>query len=559
LPRIPVYNVTAQISGQAGSTSVPQISQAATSGAIASQTDSLSKGLQAISNVAANVVKLESERIIAKENIKYKTMLDTTEKLIQANFADQPELWMDYYENGFTVGEQYVPGRANIVSEIQNNKYKYDFINNSVLNQTEINNLAIREDLFEGYLKETKKQNLIAFEDTSKILGGDLGNSVNGDTPEFDTKLFLLLEELNKYSSGGGNNPVGFQQEVFELALSNALYTEYGNRKPEQNINLLPNEVTNSNILEIMKRMDDDVVRATFDKFSDEADETFKENNSVNAKKITEGKQKVNTYMELYDHPDTTITEKNEIAKNISQFSDVFFEEGEKLDFLQYHERNVETDFELQFNRVGNQTLADDLTLKFNERKISFAEVRKFFSELNVEQQQKLLTLKDERANENYTLASKAVKTYFGFSEFIQPNLDDETNPLSKAIIAQSTDMAIQIFNNRVLSEGKDLDFVMEIENISQQVIKTQKKRIERGLQVAIDNFAEFNTNIDFLETPINEINPYNVLEVINKTIENIQNSDLSKGVKNEKIFYLEGYDAQNRDLLIMLESFANE
>lgn len=557
MPRIPVYNVTAQISGQAGSTSVPQISQAATSGAIASQTDSLSKGLQAISNVAANVVKLESERIIAKENIKYKTMLDTTEKLIQANFADQPELWMDYYENGFTVGEQYVPGRANIVSEIQNNKYKYDFINNSVLNQTEINNLAIREDLFEGYLKETKKQNLIAFEDTSKILGGDLGNSVNGDTPEFDTKLFLLEQELNKYASGGGNNPVGFQQEVFELALSNALFTEYGNRDAEDNINLLPSEVTNSNILEIMKRMDDDVVRATFDKFSDEADETIKDFNAIRSKKIDEGKFKINELMILYDNPNTSNTQKNEVAKIILSTDSIFFEEGEKLAFEQYHNQVVESGYQLNFNMTGDEALATRLTNLYMQNLIGFEEIRKNFPLLNIEQQKNLMSLKDAKSKENYNLANKVVKQVLGFSDLVQPN-SLNTEKFSEQFINQSTQMVIKEFNRKILETGKDQDYPALIDSIANEVLSNQSSRLKIALQESINTFPYFPG--EHLSIAQENINPDNILEVLEQTKKNIQNNtDLSKTEKSKLFYNLDLFDFEFGDLLRMYTSLKNE
>lgn len=159
MPRIPVYNLTGTISGQAGSTAVPQISQAATSGAIAQQTDSVAKGLGEVAKFASVVVKNESDRIIAQENLKYQTKLDNLQKIIQGNLATQPELWMDAYENGFTtVDGQTVQGRAAIISEIQSNEYKYDFIKSSVINQANINNLVYRGKIFDEYLKETKNK-----------------------------------------------------------------------------------------------------------------------------------------------------------------------------------------------------------------------------------------------------------------------------------------------------------------------------------------------------------------------------------------------------------------
>ena len=120
MPKIPIYNPRTQIQGQAGSTIVPTISQSSTSGAIASQSDTLSKSLTAVSNFANVLIKNESERIVSQEAIKYKTLLDTTQKNIQTQFADQPEMWMQKYEDA----------KSLIVNEINNNTYKYDFIKN---------------------------------------------------------------------------------------------------------------------------------------------------------------------------------------------------------------------------------------------------------------------------------------------------------------------------------------------------------------------------------------------------------------------------------------------
>ena len=568
MPRIPVYNITSSISGQAGSTATPQISQAATSGAIASQTDSLVTGLQNVSKVAANVVKLESDRIIAKENIKYKTLLDTTEKLIQANLADQPERWMDAYENGFTIGEQYVPGRLAIATEIRNNKYKYDFINQSVANNFEVNNLTIREGLFDNYLKETKKQNLIVIEEQSNILGGDLGNSVNMDTPEFDAKLVLLQETLAAYVTSGGNKPVEFAQQVYKDALANALQTEYGNRDPEDNINMMVEDITNPNILQIMNYMDDVNIREVLETFSDEADEQFSDFNTVKNKKIQEGKDRVNDLMILYDNPKTSITEKNEIAKillgvtdGIPNTTDLFFEPGGKNAFAQYHAQNLETNFKLSFNKTGNESLAIRLQRQYLDGDITFVEVEKYFPELNITQQNTLSGLRDERAKEQYTLAKEVIKGYFGFSGLVQPNPFKADDPID-ILIEEATSRALQMFNVEVLKEGKGQDFETLIPKIAEKVYKDQKDRIFAEVNRQISTHAKLNSVeiAPYLSIPIEDITPMNVRKVIEDTEQNIQNdTELSKGQKRTLRINANQFIFDNEDLLIMMESYGNE
>ena len=558
MPRIPIYNVTARIQGQAGSTSVPQISQAATSGAIASQTDSLVSGLQNVSKVASNIVKIESERIVAKENIKYKTMLDNTEKLIQANLANEPERWMDAYENGFTIGETYVPGRLAIMSEIRNNKYKYDFINQSVANAAEVNNLTIREGLFDNYLKETKKQQLIVYEDQAKILAGDIGESINLDTTDFDVKMLGLAEAVNGYTNGGGKDPIAFNQEVLGMALSDAIQTEYGKRDPEDNINLLPTEVTNPNIRTIMNYMDDTEIRKIFETFTDEADEQFKDFNAVRNKKIEEGKDKVAEMMILYDNPKTSITEKNEIAKFLAGTEDIFFEPGEKLSFSQYHELQVNNEYEISFNRTGNASLTAVLTRQYLDRKITFADIRKRFPELSLDEQATLSNLKTARKQEQFIFAEKVIKRFFGYNDLNQINIFNE-NDLAEQYIQQATNLALQQFNNLILEKGKDLDFQTEIQKIGKSVYEDQKDNLFSLIAESIKNY-EFETYSKYISVPINEILPSNVLQVIADAKQNIQNDpDLSPGAKENLKFLVGQFKFDNENLLKMMESYRNE
>lgn len=558
MPRIPIYNVTARIQGQAGSTSVPQISQGATSGAIASQTDSLVTGLQNVSKVASNIVKIESERIVAKENIKYKTMLDNTDKLIQANLANEPERWMDAYENGFTIGETYIPGRLAIMSEIRNNKYKYDFINQSVANAAEVNNLTIREGLFENYLKETKKQQLIVFEDQSKILAGDIGESINMDTTEFDVKMLGLSEAVTGYRNGGGKDPVAFEQEVLGMALSDALQTEYGNRPPEDNINLLPSEVTNPNILTIMNYMDDTEIRKIFEDFSDAADKQFDDFNSVRNHKIDEGKDKVAEMMIMYDNPKTSIAQKNEIAKFLAGTEDVFFEPGEKLGFAQYHQLQVENEYDISFNRTGNPSLTAVLTRQYLDRKITFAEVRKRFSELSLDEQATLSNLKTGRKQEQYIFAEKVIKGLFGFSTLNEFNIFSEDS-LAEQYIQKSTNIALQRFNNLILEKGKDLDFQTEIKKIGDQVYLESKDALFSLIAKNIREFDFFESSL-YVSVPFNEINPSNVLKVIADTKQNIQNAtNLNPGAKQNLKYKVGQFIFDNKDLLDMMESYNNE
>ena len=546
MPRIPIYNLTGTISGQAGSTAVPQISQASTSGAIAQQTDAVAKGLGEVAKFASVVVKNESDRIIAQENLKYQTKLDNLQKIIQGNLSTQPELWMDAYENGFTTADGLlVQGRAAIISEIQSNEYKYDFIKGSVINQANINNLVYRGKIFDEYLKETKKQNLMVFEDSANVQADALGTNITLDEPEFMQLMTNLEFTINEYQAGGGSKPVEFYQEMFSNALSTALSEEYSSNEPERNLLLSPDKITNPNILAMMTKMDNDTIQDVFADFTKAENNRYKRNEIIEKEAIEQQKFKKDELVFDYYNQDTKLDQRNIIFDKLMAMPNDVYSPSEKNNLQQFQNLVLENDGKIPFNPNGDQALADLIEVQLANNSITYAQALKHFPSLNKEQQQSINTLVKADNTFNYNNAKKYIRTHFGLpveSIIMGDKLSDH-----EQLIHGMTNAAITIFEELNFKNEGNLNFQTQIPKILEDVktnyrseVTSTINNVSSNLKVMFDKY-----NIDF-----GTVTPQNISQKILELENSITVSEFEPIIKKEDQLTVDRFKISNSKLL---------
>lgn len=546
MPRIPIYNLTGTISGQAGSTAVPQISQASTSGAIAQQTDAVAKGLGEVAKFASVVVKNESDRIIAQENLKYQTKLDNLQKIIQGNLSTQPELWMDAYENGFTTADGLlVQGRAAIISEIQSNEYKYDFIKGSVINQANINNLVYRGKIFDEYLKETKKQNLMVFEDSANVQADALGSNITLDAPEFMQLMTNLEFTINEYQAGGGSKPVEFYQEMFSNALSTALSEEYSSNEPERNLLLSPDKITNPNILAMMTKMDNDTIQDVFADFTKAENNRYKRNEIIEKEAVEQQKFKKDELVFDYYNQDTKLDQRNIIFDKLMAMPNDVYSPSEKNNLQQFQNLVLENDGKIPFNPNGDQALADLIEVQLANNSITYAQALKHFPSLNKEQQQSINTLVKADNTFNYNNAKKYIRTHFGLpveSIIMGDKLSDH-----EQLIHGMTNAAITIFEELNFKNEGNLNFQTQIPKILEDVktnyrseVTSTINNVSSILKVMFDKY-----NIDF-----GTVTPQNISQKILELENSITVSEFDPKIKKEDQLTVDRFKISNSKLL---------
>ena len=546
MPRIPIYNLTGTISGQAGSTAVPQISQASTSGAIAQQTDAVAKGLGEVAKFASVVVKNESDRIIAQENLKYQTKLDNLQKIIQGNLSTQPELWMDAYENGFTTADGLlVQGRAAIISEIQSNEYKYDFIKGSVINQANINNLVYRGKIFDEYLKETKKQNLMVFEDSANVQADALGTNITLDEPEFMQLMTNLEFTINEYQAGGGSKPVEFYQEMFSNALSTALSEEYSGKEPERNLLLSPDKITNPNILAMMTKMDNDTIQDVFADFTKAENNRYKRNEIIEKEAVEQQKFKKDELVFDYYNQDTKLDQRNIIFDKLMAMPNDVYSPSEKNNLQQFQNLVLENDGKIPFNPNGDQALADLIEVQLAQNNMTYAQALKHFPSLNKEQQQSINTLVKADNTFNYNNAKKYIRTHFGLpveSIIMGDKLSDH-----EQLIHGMTNAAITIFEELNFKNEGNLNFQTQIPKILEDVktnyrseVTSTINNVSSNLKVMFDKY-----NIDF-----GTVTPQNISQKILELENSITVSEFDPKIKKEDQLTVDRFKISNSKLL---------
>lgn len=545
MPRIPVYNLTGTISGQAGSTAVPQISQAATSGAIAQQTDAVAKGLGEVAKFASVVVKNESDRIIAQENLKYQTKLDNLQKIIQGNLATQPELWMDAYENGFTtVDGQTVQGRAAIISEIQSNEYKYDFIKGSVINQANINNLVYRGKIFDEYLKETKKQNLMVFEDSANRQADAVGSNITLDAPDFTQLMNDLDLQINNYQANGGSKPVEFFQEMYGNALSVALSEEYSGKLPERNLLLTPEKITNPNIIAMMEKMDDDTIKDVFKNFTKDEKNRYDRNKILEDEAIEQQTLLKDELVADYYNQNTKLNDRTIIFDKLMNLPGDVFSPSDKVNLQQFQNIVLENNGKIPFNPEGDQDRADLIEVMLANNTMTYAEALKFFPSLNKQQQQSINNLVKAENTLDYNNAKKYIQTHFGVSA--ENFIIGDTLTEHEQLIHSMTNSALSIFEERNFKEQGKLNFQIEIPQILEKVKSDYRVNVVERINVSSAElkllFEKYNVNF----TDVTEKNIKNKLLILQQAI---IDSEFQPSIKKEDDLKILRFNQKYRDL----------
>ena len=489
MPKIPIYNPRTQIQGQAGSTIVPTISQSSTSGAIASQSDTLSKSLIAVSDFANVLIKNESERIVSQEAIKYKTLLDTTQKNIQTQFADQPEMWMQKYEDA----------KSLIVNEINNNTYKYDFIKNQVSNQVELDYLPLRNTLFSEYTKQTKIQNSLRNQEIALDSGKSLGSYVNQGQEDFEYILGQTIDHILKYSqSNSASSSKKLQTDAFTNAALSGLDAIYGSGDALTNSFLQLNDIENENLKEIFSYLDLEDQEKIMDDFRDANDDIYDRKTKLEDDSLKDNIENtdllINQLWETNDDKKRRELFNKIINVPLSYFGDDAAQKKARV--VNWFKSAYDNDEELyapQSSLFDNPDLVADLKILIREEDLNFTDKQIFdqLPNLSLRDQNELRTFADSERDENSKRFRKAISSEFQLSS-IDGNIimDLDGNTTTSQVIKQMAIFAYGLYDKEFALQGEKFNPQKTFNDVIAQTKSKFKIAIINELQEAINNIA---------------------------------------------------------------------
>lgn len=481
MARIPIYNLQTQISGQAGSTDVIQIPQSATSGAIANIADTTSKALSDIAKFGNVIIENESKRIIAQEQINYKTQLDTAQKNIMLANPNQPEIWMDEYEKV----------KVSLLNEIQTKDYKYDFVRKSVTNNVNIDYLPLRNGLFNKFLEKTKTLNLITFEEGAMFNSNALGAAVTLNVEDFEATMFTLTENLSKYATyGGAANSTKLYTEAYKNAFRVALETVFKGNTTIYNSTLTLEMIDElddetmpgiSNLKTIINMLNDVDARAVLEKFTDNEFEAFKLEDKINTEVLEKQKNKKDELLyTLYTTKDSQ--ERSGAYSELNKLPFSVFDDGEKNEYMQWYDSSItETGFQPSSNPIGNASLTAKLKSQINEYNISFMQLQGFMKDLNPSQQSEVMAEWNGKRKELKGDFRKKVLSEFGSdgSNIIIIGAEDDE---ASEIINLVTSLAIDKFND-LITTNPNANFSVEVPKI----IKEAKEEMKGSIRLEVE------------------------------------------------------------------------
>jgi len=492
MPRIPIYNPTGQIGGQAGSTDVPVISQQSTSGVVANQADMMSKSLQTVSDFANVLIKNESERIVNQEAIKYKTLLDSASKNIQTQLVNEPELWMNEYEKAKTT----------ILSNIDTTEYKYDFIKNQVTNQLELDYLPIRNTLFTEYAKQTKIQNAMASQEAARNYGVDLGNNVLNNQEDFDFFLGKTFEQLQNHSKiSTVSSTKALTKDVFTNAAINGLEQLYGDQSNLTNSMLELEDIDNENLLEILSRLDADDQEKIIDDFRDKENDFYTRQEKLENNQLKDNRQDTkNLINELWEsNNEKERTEFFEKIQNtpVSYFGDDGFAVKQRIiNWYNASYNNQNDEYLPQSALVSDPALVQKLESLILEKNLNFSDPEIFgnLHKLTLADQRSLqITAKAER-DINTTNFRKAIAGEFQIVSIdgeININLDSDDD--EQAILKQMASYAMNAYDKAKALDGEKFKPEASFISIIGETKKVFKTSVITSLQELINNAAGTN------------------------------------------------------------------
>jgi len=498
MARIPIYNLQTQISGQAGSTDVIQIPQSATSGAIANIADTTSKALSDIAKFGNVIIENESKRIIAQEQINYKTQLDTAQKNVMLANPNQPEIWMDEYEKV----------KVSLLNDIQTKDYKYDFVRKSVTNNVNIDYLPLRNGLFNKFLEKTKTLNLITFEEGAMFNSNALGAAVTLNVEDFEATMFTLTENLSNYATyGGAANSTKLYTEAYKNAFRVALETVFKGNTTIYNSTLTLEMIDElddetmpgiSNLKTIINMLNDVDARAVLEKFTDNEFEAFKLEDKINTEVLEKQKNKKDELLyTLYTTKDSQ--ERSGAYSELNKLPFSVFDEGEKNEYMQWYDSSItETGFQPSSNPIGNASLTAKLKSQINEYNISFMQLQGFMPELNPSQQSEVMAEWNGKRKELKGDFRKKVLSEFGSdgSNIIIIGAEDDE---ASEIINLVTSLAIDKFND-LITTNPNANFSVEVPKI----IKEAKDEFKGTIRLEVERIIFENLQMLEGATPEN-------------------------------------------------------
>ena len=498
MARIPIYNLQTQISGQAGSTDVIQIPQSATSGAIANIADTTSKALSDIAKFGNVIIENESKRIIAQEQISYKTQLDTAQKNVMLANPNQPEIWMDEYEKV----------KVSLLNEIQTKDYKYDFVRKSVTNNVNIDYLHLRNGLFNKFLEKTKTLNLITFEEGAMYNSNALGAAVTLNVEDFEATMFTLTENLSNYATyGGAANSTKLYTEAYKNAFRVALETVFKGNTTIYNSTLTLEMIDElddetmpgiSNLKTIINMLNDVDARAVLEKFTDNEFEAFKLEDKINTEVLEKQKNKKDELLyTLYTTNDSQ--ERSGAYSQLNKLPFSVFDDGEKNEYMQWYDSSItETGFQPSSNPLGNASLTAKLKSQINEYNISFMQLQGFMKDLNPTQQSEVMAEWNGKRKELKGDFRKKVLSEFGSdgSNIIIIGAEDDE---ASEIINLVTSLAIDKFND-LITTNPNANFSVEVPKI----IKEAKDEFKGTIRLEVERIIFENLQMLEGATPEN-------------------------------------------------------
>ena len=498
MARIPIYNLQTQISGQAGSTDVIQIPQSATSGAIANIADTTSKALSDIAKFGNVIIENESKRIIAQEQISYKTQLDTAQKNVMLANPNQPEIWMDEYEKV----------KVSLLNEIQTKDYKYDFVRKSVTNNVNIDYLPLRNGLFNKFLEKTKTLNLITFEEGAMYNSNALGAAVTLNVEDFEATMFTLTENLSNYATyGGAANSTKLYTEAYKNAFRVALETVFKGNTTIYNSTLTLEMIDElddetmpgiSNLKTIINMLNDVDARAVLEKFTDNEFEAFKLEDKINTEVLEKQKNKKDELLyTLYTTNDSQ--ERSGAYSQLNKLPFSVFDDGEKNEYMQWYDSSItETGFQPSSNPLGNASLTAKLKSQINEYNISFMQLQGFMKDLNPTQQSEVMAEWNGKRKELKGDFRKKVLSEFGSdgSNIIIIGAEDDE---ASEIINLVTSLAIDKFND-LITTNPNANFSVEVPKI----IKEAKDEFKGTIRLEVERIIFENLQMLEGATPEN-------------------------------------------------------
>jgi len=547
MARIPIYNFQAQVTGQAGSTNVVQIPQSSTSGAIASIADTTAKSLSDIAKFGNVIIENESKRIVAQEQINYKTQLDTAQKNIQQLYKNEPDKWMDEYEKV----------KVSLLNEIQTKDYKYDFIKKSVTNNVNLDFLPLRNGLFNNFLTKTKTLNLITFEQSSMVKSNSLGEAVLLNGEDFDAEQLSLTESLADYATyGGADQSLKLSVDAYKNAFRIGLERVFSGNSASHNSQLtleliekLDDEdiVGMSNLKEIIKMLDDTDARAVLEKFSDNEFETFKLQDRLSSEIMEDNKaMKDELLYTLFTTKDPA--ERNGAFDKLQKLPYSVFEDGEKNQYINWFDSSITGEgFKPFVNPLGDESLTAQLKSHINEFKVTFSQLQQFMPELSKSQQDEVMGEWHGKRKELKGDFRNKVRSAFGLGVgdgiIVIGQKEDET----KAIISGVTSLAIDLFNDLVTT-NPNANFAVEVPKL----IKAAKLEYKEGIRNTVQGFL--NTNGTFKSLLPEDTTPENFTSNFQKTYSEL----IAEGTDESqtKAFNLQIQYNQYKDIIQLYDSY---